>query len=104
MQLTDVKGTGNLVAFEECYLVKDPSVNTLVLVGDHKDKNDKAQLYKKTGRIVISDKDSFANAIKTGDTTAILAWIAIFAAAVLALVFMLMGVKRRSRGHDDPLI
>lgn len=94
VQLTDVKGTGNLVAFEECYLVKDPSTNTLVLVGDHKDKNDKAQLYKKTGKIVVSDKDKFkSSGVKTGDNTLIALWIALLATASAGIV--VVGVKRR---------
>ena len=100
VKLKNIKGSGNVVVFEECWLVGDDGTETLV--GEHKDINDKKQLYKKTGKIVVDDKDGFKK-VQTGDSNVLYVWFALIFVAATSLCGFGIHRFRQRRKEDDIL-
>lgn len=99
VKLKNIEGSGNVVAFEECYIIDETGKE--VLVGSHKNPKDRKQLYKKTGKIVVSDKDAFKNGVNTGDQTMLVLWISFFTTALLLLTVLTIRTVKKRRSERE---
>lgn len=89
VKLKDVKNSGDVVIFEECYIINDNGEQALV--GEHKDLNDEAQLLEKP-------KSGHPS---TGDDNKIAVLFGIFTA--LAAVYVTLTRYIRSKKEEDIL-